>query len=331
MLKRKKILSVDEYIDGIINFNRTIFAKAITLIESSNPQHSKLAQKVLKKILNRTGNSIRIGITGSPGAGKSTFIEALGIKLCEKGHRLAILTIDPSSIRSKGSILGDKTRMERLSTFENVFIRPSPSGGTLGGVAKKTKETILLCEAAGFDIIIIETVGVGQSEITVRAMVDFFLLLIMPGGGDELQGIKKGSVEIADAIVVNKADGNNVILANLTKDAYKQAIHYILPATEGWETPVLTVSAKENKGIDELWQNVEKFVQTTKSNGIFYKRRKSQQIEWFYNTLYNRIKEIFFSNPDVNKIMPKIEKMVADGKTTPDEAVAKLIKLYSKS
>lgn len=331
MLKRKKILSVDEYIDGIINFNRTIFAKAITLIESSNPQHSKLAQKVLKKILNRTGNSIRIGITGSPGAGKSTFIEALGIKLCEKGHRLAILTIDPSSIRSKGSILGDKTRMERLSAFENVFIRPSPSGGTLGGVAKKTKETILLCEAAGFDIIIIETVGVGQSEITVRAMVDFFLLLIMPGGGDELQGIKKGSVEIADAIVVNKADGNNVILANLTKDAYKQAIHYILPATEGWETPVLTVSAKENKGIDELWQNVEKFVQTTKSNGIFYKRRKSQQIEWFYNTLYNRIKEIFFSNPDVNKIMPKIEKMVADGKTTPDEAVAKLIKLYSKS
>lgn len=324
-------MSVDEYIDGIINFNRTIFAKAITLIESSNPQHSKLAQKVLKKILNRTGNSIRIGITGSPGAGKSTFIEALGIKLCEKGHRLAILTIDPSSIRSKGSILGDKTRMERLSTFENVFIRPSPSGGTLGGVAKKTKETILLCEAAGFDIIIIETVGVGQSEITVRAMVDFFLLLIMPGGGDELQGIKKGSVEIADAIVVNKADGNNVILANLTKDAYKQAIHYILPATEGWETPVLTVSAKENKGIDELWQNVEKFVQTTKSNGIFYKRRKSQQIEWFYNTLYNRIKEIFFSNPDVNKIMPKIEKMVADGKTTPDEAVAKLIKLYSKS
>lgn len=323
-------MSVEEYVDGIINFNRTIFAKAITLIESSNPQHCKIAQKVLKKILNRTGNSIRIGITGSPGAGKSTFIEALGVQLCEKGHQIAILTVDPSSIRSKGSILGDKTRMERLSAFENVFIRPSPSGGTLGGVAKKTKETILLCEAAGFDIIIIETVGVGQSEITVRAMVDFYLLLIMPGGGDELQGIKKGSVEIADAIVVNKADGSNVTLANLTKDAYKQAIHYILPATDGWETPVLTVSAKENKGINELWQNVEKFVQTTKSNGIFYQRRKAQQIEWFYNTLYDRIKEMFFSNPNVNKIMPKIEKMVAEGKTTPDDAVAKLIKLYSK-
>jgi LAO/AO transport system kinase len=325
---KKNILSVGEYVDGIINFDRTIFARAITLIESTNPKHIKVAQVVLKKIFHKTGNSIRIGITGAPGAGKSTFIEALGVKLCTEGHKLAILAVDPSSIRSRGSVLGDKTRMERLSLFDNVFIRPSPSGGTLGGVARRTRETILLCEAAGFDIIFVETVGVGQSEITVRGMVDFYLLLLMPGGGDELQGIKKGSVEIADAIIINKADGDNVILANLTRDAYKQAIHYLMPATDGWETPIMTVSSKEGKGIDEVWRKVIDFIEHTKTTGVFYKRRQNQQLEWFYNQLFESLKEIFFFNSEIKKLLPKLEKKVVEGKITPELAVNKAINLF---
>jgi len=246
-----------------------LLARAITLIESNSPKHMELAQAVLQRILPYSGNSIRVGITGVPGAGKSTFIEAVGCSLCQKGHKLAVLAVDPSSSITRGSILGDKTRMENLSREKNAFIRPSPSGGTLGGVTRKSRETLLLCEAAGYDIILVETVGVGQSEITVRSMVDFFLLVVLTGAGDELQGMKKGVMEIADAILVNKADGDNKQKAEMVKVDYDRMLHYLRPATEGWQTKAYTCSAITGAGIPELWQVIHTFREKMMENHVF--------------------------------------------------------------
>ncbi|MGQ9819889.1 MAG: methylmalonyl Co-A mutase-associated GTPase MeaB [Candidatus Kapaibacteriales bacterium] len=327
-IKSKKKLTLDEYISGIKNSDVSILARAITLIESNLPSDFCLAQELLNNILPLTGNSIRIGITGPPGVGKSTFIDKFGYYLCNLDHKVAVLAIDPTSSISKGSILGDKTRMEMLAQHPNSFIRPSPSGGSLGGVARKTRESLLLCEASGFDVIIVETIGVGQSEITVRSMVDFFMLLIPPGGGDELQGFKKGSVEIADVIVVNKADKDNLKLAELTQKEYLQALHYINSATEGWETKVYTASAIENRGIGDLWEVVNNFVRVTKENGVFQKRRNQQYLDWLHSLIYEHLLDIFYKHPKIQQILPTIEKKVFEQQMTPTKAVEIIFKEF---
>ncbi len=324
-IKRKE-LNISEYVEGVLDRNITVLSKTITLVESNSPHHIELTQEVLKQLLPYTGKSIRIGITGPPGAGKSTFIEAFGNYLCSIGKRVAVLAIDPSSTITGGSILGDKTRMEILSRNENAFIRPSPSAGTLGGVAKKTRETILVCEAAGFDVILIETIGVGQSEITVRSMVDFFMLLLLPGSGDELQGIKKGVVEIADCLVVNKADGNYKERATLTKSAYSYAVHLLTQATEGWTTQVTTCSALNNEGIDDIWKIICDFEKNTMSSGIFETRRKEQLLAWMYSMLDEAIKMNFYHNNDVQEAIPNLKKDIFDAKITPTVAVQLLLK-----
>jgi len=328
-IKRKKLNSND-YIQGILNSNLPLFSKAITLVESNSEEHFELAQEVIKGIMPFTGNSIRIGITGSPGAGKSTFIESLGTFLCHNGLKVAVLAIDPSSTLTRGSILGDKTRMEMLSRENNAFIRPSPSGGTLGGVARKTRESILLCEAAGYDVILIETIGVGQSEVTVRSMVDLFLLLLIPGSGDELQGIKKGVVELADMLIVNKADGDNVQRANLTKHQYSFALQMLQPATQGWKTIATTVSAVTGAGISDIWTYVNQFVDLTKSNRVFDQRRQKQMLEWIHSILHAEILARFYKNSEISNILPFIERKVIDGEITPTNAVAKLLNSFFK-
>jgi GTPase len=315
---------------GVLKSDRTLLARAITLVESNSPEHMDSAQELLKMLHQHSGNSIRIGITGSPGVGKSTFIEAFGTYLCDQGKKVAVLAIDPSSTLSHGSILGDKTRMEELSRNPNAFIRPSASGGTLGGVARKTRESILLCESAGYDVILVETVGVGQSETTVRSMVDFFMLLILPGGGDELQGIKKGSVELADALVINKADGNNETLAQITKRSYENALHMLMQATEGWQSRVFTTSAYENIGIDKVWESIRDFESATRNSGIFDKRRRKQILEWVYFMLEENILNSFYSSNDVKNAIPTIEKEVLDGSLTPANAVKILMKLENR-
>lgn len=327
-LVKKKQLTVDDYVDGILNRNISVLSKAITLIESNSSAYIEVAQKVLYKILPHTGKSIRIGISGPPGAGKSTSIEALGSYLCKQGFKVAVLAIDPSSTFTKGSILGDKTRMELLSREKNAYIRPSPSGGTLGGVAKKTRETILACEAAGFDVILIETIGVGQNEITVRSMVDFFLLILIPGSGDELQGIKKGVVEISDMIAINKADGDNIQYANLTKSAYKHAVGMLQPATDGWKTIVRTFSAIEHKGISDIWTDINNFMDLTKQNGTFDERRKFQLMYWVKSMIEEELTNRFYNNPNIIKLLPVIEKDVIQGNITPTNAVSLLLSKY---
>jgi LAO/AO transport system kinase len=330
MGKTKHIPKIEQYnleslTKGILASDIPALARSITLVESNLKNHINLAQTLLHKILPFTGNSVRIGITGAPGVGKSTFIESFGTYLCEIGKKVAILAVDPTSSISKGSVLGDKTRMERLSRYPNAFIRPSASGGALGGVARKTREAILLCEAAGFDIIIVETVGVGQSEIVVRSMVDFFLLLISPGGGDELQGFKKGSVELADAIAVNKADGENINLANITKNEYLQALHYLLPATEGWKTPVVTVSALTNVGIVDIWNIIQDFLDNVKTSGVFERRRKEQSLNWMHTLLRDYLLTSFYNHSKVKSILQEMERGVIEGKITPTTAVKEII------
>jgi len=327
-LPRRRRLSVKEYVEGVLNGNRTILAQAITLVESNAPQHMETAQEVLKQLLPHTGKSIRIGITGVPGAGKSTLIEALGCMLSEQGHRVAVLAVDPSSTVTRGSILGDKTRMELLSREPNAFIRPSPSSGTLGGVARKSRETMLVCEAAGFDVIIIETVGVGQSEVTVRSMTDFFLLVQLTGAGDELQGIKKGVMELADALLINKADGDNKLRALATKEEYNRILHYLQPVTEGWSPQAYTCSALTGEGIPEIWSVIEEFRRKMTKTGVLQNRRRSQTIEWMYSTVQEHLKARFFNNPKVLEMIPFIEQDVVNDQLSVTMAVKKLLDAY---
>jgi LAO/AO transport system kinase len=325
---RRRQLSLDDYVQGVLAGDRTILGRAITLVESNAPGHMELAQEVLKQLLPHTGNSIRVGITGVPGVGKSTFIEVLGTYLCEQGHRLAVLAVDPSSSVSRGSILGDKTRMERLSREPNAFIRPSPSGGTLGGVTRKSRETILVCEAAGFEVILIETVGVGQSEITVRSMVDFFLLLMLAGAGDELQGLKRGIIELADALVVNKADGDNKIRAKAAQAEYTQALRLLSPATEGWQVRAYTCSALTGEGVAEIWSVIEAFRQTTMASGVFAARRQAQTLAWVQAMIEEHLKTRFFNHPGVIHIRPQIEQAVLAGAMSPAVAVQMLVEKF---
>ncbi len=327
-IKRPIQLSVEEYVEGVLKGDRTIFARAITLVESNSTKHIEKAQEVLKQILPYTGKSIRIGITGVPGAGKSTFIESFGLYLIDKGYKPAILAIDPSSTVSRGSILGDKTRMEELCRKHEAFIRPSPSGGTLGGVTRKTRETILLCEAAGFDVILVETVGVGQNEVTVRSMVDFFLLILISGAGDELQGIKKGVIELADSILVNKADGDNIIRANAAASEYNMALHYLSPSSEGWKTKAYTCSAKSKTGIDEIWSVIKQFENVTKDNNSFEERRQRQMIEWLHSMLEEHILHDFFNHPIIKNKFPQVTKEILNGHLTPTAGVQDLLSLY---
>lgn len=306
-LKRKQ-LSVDEYYNGIISGNIAILSKAITIVESQLDEHRALASQIIEKCLPHTGNSIRIGITGVPGVGKSTFIESFGKLITDTGNKLAVLAIDPSSTKTKGSILGDKTRMEELSQNPKVFIRPSPSAGSLGGVGRKTAETMLLCEAAGFNYIFIETVGVGQSETLVHSMVDFFLLLMLAGAGDELQGIKRGIMEMADMIAITKADGANKQKAELAKIEYQNALHLFPMPESGVPVDVLTCSAINNYGLNDILSGINNYIKTTKQNGYFYRKRKQQLKQRLIENISEHLNNIFFSSPNIKNKLSEIEK-----------------------
>lgn len=303
-------------VDALNQGNRRALAKAITLIESQRSDDRDAAQHLLQSILPHTGNSIRLGITGIPGVGKSTFIEAFGLYLLAQGKRVAVLAVDPSSPISGGSILGDKTRMEVLSRHEGAFIRPSPSQGSLGGVAQKTRETMLLCEAAGYDVIIVETVGVGQSEYQVAAMVDFFMVLMLPNAGDELQGIKKGIMELADALVINKADGDSVNLAKQTQSHYQSALHLLTPQSF-WSPPVLQCSALKNSGIAEVWSMLTDFVNQAEQGGHFASKRQRQNREWMQSLIQELLQQKLQSNPDIRALLPELQRRVMAGEETP--------------
>lgn len=328
--KTKKSISTDEYISGILAGNRTMLSQAITLVESSLPAHQKTAQEIIEKCLPHSGKSIRIGITGVPGVGKSTFIESFGMYVTSLGKKLAVLAIDPSSERSKGSILGDKTRMEQLSTNPDAFIRPSPSAGSLGGVARKTRETIILCEAAGFDTIFIETVGVGQSETAVHSMVDFFLLLMLSGAGDELQGIKRGIMEMADTIAITKADGSNIQKAELAATQYRTALHLFPKSPSGWVPNVLTCSSVTGAGIENIWKSTSDYLQLTKANEFFTYRRLEQAKYWMYETINESLKSHFYNNTDIEHDLPVYEQLVLEDKMSSFAAARHLLKKYMK-
>ncbi len=313
------------YVQGILDRNRLMLARTITLIESTLPPHQALAREIIDRLLPYTGDAVRLGITGVPGAGKSTYIESFGTILAEQGHRVAVLAIDPSSTRSGGSILGDKTRMEKLAVNKNAFIRPSPSGGTLGGVARKTRETMLVCEAAGFDVVIVETVGVGQSETTVASMVDFFLVLMIAGGGDELQGIKKGVLEVADAIAINKADGDNIMRAEMARKEYQAALHLLMPGSPNWSPPVLTCSALAMTGIDKIWETILDHRDKLTVSGEFAAKRKNQALDWMSFLLDEGLRGWFFNDPEVKAALPLLRREVADGTLSPTAAAARLL------
>ena len=324
----RKKMSVEEYVEGVKKGDRMILAKAITLIESNAPKDFDKAQRVLQALLPRTGHSLRIGITGVPGAGKSTFIEAFGQLLCQQGYKVAVLAVDPTSSITGGSILGDKTRMQKLSREPNCFIRPSPSGGTLGGVARKSRETMMLCEAAGCDVILVETVGVGQSETTVRSMVDFFMLVVLTGAGDDLQGIKKGIMELADAIVVNKADGDNLERAKVTQGEYERMVEFIRPATEGWKTHAYRCSALQKTGLLEFWAVMREFEKVTKKSGAFENRRQRQIIAWVKTMIDEHLHNLFYEDPVIKGRLPEVRAAVLAGVVSPSQAVAELIRTF---
>ncbi|MDH4204087.1 MAG: methylmalonyl Co-A mutase-associated GTPase MeaB [Desulfobacteraceae bacterium] len=315
------------YAQGVLNNDRRLIAKTITVIESSLPAHQRLAQTIIDLLLPYAGKAIRLGITGVPGVGKSTFIESLGTMLVKKGHRVAVLAVDPSSKRSGGSVLADKTRMEKLAVEERAFIRPSPSGGTLGGVARKTRETMIVCEAAGFDVVIVETVGVGQSETTVASMVDFFLVLMIAGAGDELQGIKKGILELADAVAVNKADGDNVEKAEFARKQYETALHFLAPSSPNWTPPVLTCSALEMIDIDVIWETVLNHHRTFTQTGELKANRKKQAVDWMWSLVKEGLNDRFYQNPEVKKILPETVKEVENETIASTVAASRLLDL----
>jgi LAO/AO transport system kinase len=328
--KKKKTLSVQQYVEGILNGDITILSQAVTLVESSKAEHQELAQEIIVKCLPFSGNSVRIGITGVPGVGKSTFIEAMGKHITAQGNKLAVLAIDPSSERTKGSILGDKTRMEDLSIDPLAYIRPSPSAGSLGGVARKTREIIVLCEAAGYNHIFIETVGVGQSETAVHSMVDFFLLLMLAGAGDELQGIKRGIMEMADLITINKADGNNIEKAGLARVQYMNALHLFPPTESGWKPRVMTCSAFMKTGISEIWETIDEYLAFVKNNGYFQHKRNEQSKFWMYETINEQLRKDFYHNEMIEQMMMEWEKKVLNEEVSSFVAARKLLDSYDQ-
>ena len=328
MLSRQKLLPLNEYVDGILAGDITILSKAITLVESSLPAHQKLAQEIIAECIPHSGKALRLGITGVPGAGKSTFIEALGMELCRQNKRIAVLAIDPSSQRSKGSILGDKTRMEELSQQRNAYIRPSASAGTLGGVARKTREAIILCEAAGFDTIIVETVGVGQSETAVYSMVDYFLLVLIGGAGDELQGIKRGIMEMADGIVVNKADGDNVNRAERAAAEIRNAVHLFPPSESGQPVNVKTCSAMTHYNVPEVWNMVLEHVENIRKSGYLDEKRARQDVQMMLDTVENTLKSNFYENSLIKDMLKLVENDVENKRVSAYEGARRLLELY---
>jgi LAO/AO transport system kinase len=327
---RKKIKTAEQFAEGILKGDISVLSTAVTMTESTLPEHQKIASEIINFCLPYAEKSVRIGITGVPGAGKSTFIESLGMFLILKGKKTAVLAVDPSGERSGGSILGDKTRMVQLSVSDRAFIRPSPSAGTPGGVARKTAESIILCEAAGFDTIFVETVGVGQSETAVHSMTDFFLLLLIAGAGDELQGIKRGIMEMADAVVINKAEGDNLIKAQLAASQYKNALHFFPPADSGVEPQTACVSALENTGIEDVWNIVENYVSKTKENGYFFTNRKEQARFRMRETISEQLKNRFYEDEKRAAKILETEKAVVEGKLNPYQAAALLLEEYFK-
>ncbi len=329
--KRRPELTVDQYVEGILKGDMSVLSRAITLVESNLAEHYDKAQQIIERCLPHSGRSIRIGITGVPGAGKSTFIEAIGGMVTTLGHRLAVLAIDPSSERSGGSILGDKTRMESISSNPDVFIRPSPSAGSLGGVARKTRETIVLCEAAGFDVIFIETVGVGQSETAVHSMVDMFLLLQISGAGDELQGIKRGIMEMADMVIINKADGENVHRARLAQTQISNALHLFPEPASGWRPQVLTCSAVKGTGLSDIWSGISDFISFTRKNGYFTTNRNRQSKYWMYESINEALHNSFYRNHDIESVLPDYEKAVLEDRKSSFVAAKELLERYFAS
>ncbi|WP_394337150.1 methylmalonyl Co-A mutase-associated GTPase MeaB [Cognataquiflexum aquatile] len=327
----KKRLSVSEYIQGILHSDRVMISRAITLVESELPTDQLIAEKVMEGILPYSGNSIRIGITGVPGVGKSTFIENFGKTLVEKGHKVAVLAIDPSSQQSRGSILGDKTRMENLASDKRAYIRPSPAGSTLGGVSARTREAMLICEAAGFDVILIETVGVGQSEIAVKGMVDFFLLLMLAGAGDELQGIKKGIIEICDAMVINKADGANFEPAKNAKREYANALHLFPEKENGWIPQVKTCSAVEKTGLDEILEMIMDYRERMLANGYWENNRAGQRINWLHEHIRYLLERSFFQNKNIKNHLDQILPDITSGRLSPIAKARELVDIFTKS
>lgn len=316
--------SLTDLIDGVRAADRATLGRAITLVESSRPEHGELAQQLLEAILPQTGDAHRVGITGVPGVGKSTFIEQLGTDLTADGHRVAVLAVDPTSSRTGGSILGDKTRMAQLANDPNAFVRPSPTSGELGGVNRMTRETMLICEAAGYDVVLVETVGVGQSETVVADMVDFFLVLMLPGAGDELQGIKKGILELADMIAVNKADGDNATRAQTAAREYQMALHLMMPASPNWTPPVLTCAGLTGEGLDTLWEQILLHRRLLTDSGEIGQRREEQRIRWMWSMLDDRLAAALRNHPDVGELLPRLEAQVREETTTPVLAVERL-------
>ncbi len=329
--RRPRALTGDGYVAGVLAGDRAVLARAITLVESNSRLHEAQAQEVLLSLLPHTGKAKRVGITGVPGVGKSTFIESFGCYLISRGHRVAVLTIDPSSSRSRGSILGDKTRMEKLSREPMAFIRPSPAGDCLGGVARRTRETMLLCEAAGFDVILVETVGVGQSEVSLRSMVDFFMLLLLPGAGDELQGIKKGVVEMADGVLINKAEGDNRLRAQEARLEQEAALHYSASATPGWQTQVGLCSGLTGDGIPEAWERIEQFYRELEPKGTIARRRQQQTLDWLGDLVYSELRRRFDHDQKVITRLPAIRESLLSGRLTALSAARELLAAHDAS